>query len=324
MSIFCVTGGAGFIGSNLVEALVRRGERVRVVDNLSTGRMENLKPCLDQIEFFEADIADAGEMRKIFSGVEVIFHEAAIPSVQRSILEPERSCQANVTGTLEVLVAARDAKVRRVVLAASSSVYGETPTLPKMESMAPQPISLYGVTKLASELFAQMFTKFYGLETIALRYFNVFGPRQDPTSEYSGVLSRFITALLHDDQPVIYGDGEQSRDFTYVDNIVHANLLAANSMKGVGQVINVATGHRYSLNETLLALGEIFSRSVTARHEAPRPGDIRHSQADITRAQNFLGYEPKVDFKTGLRHTVEWYRNQLPSLDAKTVRHSPR
>ena len=317
MATFCVTGGAGFIGSNLVEGLVARGDRVRVVDNLSTGHIENLEPMSAKIEFINADISDTALMREVFSGVDVVFHEAAIPSVQKSILDPQRSNQANITGTLSVLVAARDAKVRRVIYAGSSSVYGDTPTLPKAESMPPHPISPYGIMKWVGELYAHQFTKLYGLETITLRYFNVFGPRQDPTSEYSGVLSKFITSMLRSEQPVIYGDGEQSRDFTFVQNVVQANFLAANTSKGIGEVLNVAVGCRYSLNETLKILNRIFSSRVTARYEAPRAGDIKHSQADITRARACLEYEPKFDFETGLRHTVDWYRAKVPSLPLK-------
>jgi nucleoside-diphosphate-sugar epimerase len=317
MAMFCVTGGAGFIGSNLVEALVARGDRVRVVDNLSTGRIENLESLVARIEFINADICDTDLMRQVFSGVDVVFHEAAIPSVQKSILDPLRSNRANITGTLSVLVAARDAKVRRFIYAGSSSVYGDTPTLPKAENMAPHPISPYGIMKWVAELYAQQFTKLYGLETITLRYFNVFGPRQDPTSEYSGVLSKFITQLLRNEKPVIYGDGEQSRDFTFVQNVVHANLLAAETSKGIGEVMNVAVGCRFSLNETLKILNRIFSSDVVARYEGPRAGDIKHSQADIARAMTLLGYEPKFDFESGLRHTVEWYRAKALTLPVK-------
>jgi UDP-N-acetylglucosamine/UDP-N-acetyl-alpha-D-glucosaminouronate 4-epimerase len=317
MATFCVTGGAGFIGSNLVEALVVRGDRVRTVDNLSTGHLENLEPMSAKVEFINADISDTVRMREVFSGVDVVFHEAAIPSVQKSILDPQRSNQANIAGTLSVLVAARDARVRRVIYAGSSSVYGDSPTLPKIETMTPHPISPYGVMKWVGELYAQQFTKIYGLETLSLRYFNVFGPRQDPTSEYSGVLAKFITAMLRNEQPVIYGDGEQSRDFTFVQNVVHANLRAAETSKGIGEVVNVAVGGRYSLNETLKILNRIFSSQVTVRYEAPRTGDIKHSQADITRARALLGYEPQFDFETGLRRTVEWYRAKAPYMPVK-------
>jgi nucleoside-diphosphate-sugar epimerase len=317
MATFCVTGGAGFIGSNLVEALVARGDRVRVVDNLSTGHIENLEPVAAKIELINADICDTTRMRQVFSGVDVVFHEAAIPSVQKSILDPLRSNQANITGTLSVLVAARDAKVRRVIYAGSSSVYGDTPTLPKAESMPPHPISPYGIMKWVAELYANQFTKLYGLETITLRYFNVFGPRQDPSSEYSGVLSKFITAMLRHEQPVIFGDGEQSRDFTFVQNVIDANLLAANTSKGIGEVINVAVGCRYSLNETLKILNRIFASDIVARYDAPRGGDIKHSQADITRARALLGYEPKFDFEAGLRRTVEWYRAKARTMSVK-------
>lgn len=311
MSTFCVTGGAGFIGSNIVEALVAQGDAVRVADNLSTGRAENLEVFTSKIEFIEADICDTRRLREIFSGVDVVFHEAAIPSVQKSILDPEQSNHSNISGTLAVLVAARDAQVKRVVLASSSSVYGEAPALPKAESMPAHPISPYGVMKYVGELYTQLFTKLYGLETIALRYFNVFGPRQDPTSEYSGVLSKFITLLLQEKQPVIYGDGEQSRDFTFIENVVAANLLAAQATQGIGEVINVAVGRRYSLNQALEVLNRILSSHVQPRYEAPRAGDIRHSLADITRARTLLGYEPQVDFETGLRRTVEWYRRTM-------------
>lgn len=313
MSVVCVTGGAGFIGSNLVEALVERGDRVRVVDNLATGRIENLELVADRIEFINADICETARMREILSGVDVVFHEAAIPSVQKSILDPYHSNHANISGTLSVLIAARDAKVRRVIYAGSSSVYGDTPTLPKTETMTPRPISPYGVMKWVGEMYAQQFTKHYGLETISLRYFNVFGPRQDPTSEYSGVLSKFITAMLRNAQPVIFGDGEQSRDFTFVQNVVDANLLAAQTSRGVGEVMNLAVGGRYSLNEALKVLNRIFSSQVQARYEPNRSGDIKHSQADITRARELLGYEPKIDFEKGLRLTVEWYRGKVRS-----------
>jgi len=317
MSVVCVTGGAGFIGSNLVEALVERGDRVRVVDNLATGHIENLELVADRIEFINADICETARMREILSGVDVVFHEAAIPSVQRSILDPYHSHHANTTGTLSVLVAARDAKVRRVIYAGSSSVYGDTPTLPKTETMTPHPISPYGVMKWVGEMYAQQFTKHYGLETISLRYFNVFGPRQDSRSEYSGVLSKFITAMLQKTEPVIYGDGEQSRDFTFVQNVVDANLLAAQTPQGVGEVMNLAVGGRYSLNEALKVLNRIFSSQVQARYELPRSGDIKHSQADIARAREMLGYEPKIDFEKGLRHTVEWYRGKVQARAVK-------
>lgn len=319
MATYCVTGGAGFIGSNLAEALMTRGDRVRVVDDFSTGRKENLESFSSKVELLKADVCDTALMREVFSGVDVVFHEAAIPSVQKSVLHPQRSNEANITGTLSVLVAARDAKVRRVLFAGSSSVYGDTPTLPKTESMAPRPISPYGVMKYVGEMYMQLFTQLYGLETIVLRYFNVFGPRQDPSSEYSGVLSKFITAMLGGTQPVIYGDGEQSRDFTFVQNVVDANLLAGESTQGVGEVINVAVGQRHSLNDILGMLKRILSTQVGARHEAPRPGDIQHSQADITRARSALKYEPKVDFETGLRQTVEWYRSEMIKAGVKVV-----
>lgn len=290
---------------------MRRGDRVRAVDNLATGRMENLRDFSSKIEFVNADICDTHRMREVFSGVDVVFHEAAVPSVQKSVLDPLTSNRANIDGTLSVLVAARDAKVHRVIYAASSSVYGDTPTLPKTESMTPKPISPYGVMKLVGEQYMQLFHKLYGLETICLRYFNVFGPRQDPSSEYSGVLSKFITAMLQKTPPVIYGDGEQSRDFTFIQNVVHANLLAAESSQGVGEVVNVAVGQRYTLNETMEILNRIFSSQIQAQYGPARRGDIKHSLADIHRARAAFGYEPQVDFETGLRRTVEWYRTQV-------------
>ncbi|MDD5542305.1 MAG: SDR family oxidoreductase [Acidobacteriia bacterium] len=308
MKTFCVTGGAGFIGSNLVASLVEQGHRVRVVDDLSTGYKENLSALAGSIDFHPIDICETEPLREIFSGVDVVFHEAAIPSVQKSILNPQRSNHANIDGTLSVLVAARDVKVRRVVLAMSSSVYGENPTLPKNESMPPRPISPYGVMKMVGEWYAQLFTRLYGLETLALRYFNVFGPHQDPTSEYSGVLSKFITAMLEGRPPVIFGDGEQSRDFTFVDNVVSANLLAAEATRGIGEVMNIGTGRRFSLKEVVRLLNRIVGTSIQPRYDPPRLGDIQHSLADIGRAREWLGYTPQVDFETGLQRTVEWFR----------------
>src|SRR5580692_3036581 len=312
MALYLVTGIAGFIGSSLAHALLSRGEQVRGVDNFATGNRENLKEILDRIDFREADILDLDAMRKSCAGVDFVLHQAAIPSVPKSVLDPLGSNRANVDGTVNVLVAARDAKVKRVVYAASSSAYGDTPTLPKHEGMKPDPISPYAVAKLASEQYMISFYRCYQLETVALRYFNIFGPRQDPSSPYSGVLAKFITIMLRGEQPAIYGDGEQSRDFTYIDNAVEANLLAcqAPAAKAAGQVFNVATGRRVSLNETFKLLQPLTSYSGQPKYEAERGGDIKHSLADISKAEAALGYKPKVDFEEGLRRTVEWYRGK--------------
>lgn len=308
MALYLVTGGAGFIGSNLVDELVRRGESVRVLDNLSTGRAENLAAVRDRISWCQADIRNLEEIRPHFDGVDYVIHEAALPSVERSIADPLTTNAVNLSGTLNVLVAARDARVKRVVFAASSSAYGDNPTLPRLESHEPRPLSPYAVTKLVGEYYAQMFSRIYGLETVALRYFNIFGPRQDPDSPYTGVLAIFINAYLRGKTPVIFGDGEQSRDFTYVDNAVHATLRACTAREAVGKVINVGTGERYTLNQTIALLNRIFGRQVTPHYDSPRRGDVCHSQADIALARQALGYEPTVGFEEGLRRTVEWYR----------------
>jgi UDP-glucose 4-epimerase len=310
MALYLITGIGGFIGSSLARAILARGEQVRGVDNFSTGNRKNIAELLDRIDFREADILDLDAMHKACAGVDYVLHQAAIPSVPKSVLDPLASNRANLDGTVNVLVAARDAKVKRVVFAASSSVYGETPTLPKRESMTPDPISPYAVAKLASEHYLISFYRCYQLETVALRYFNIFGPRQDPSSPYSGVLAKFITIMLRGEQPAIYGDGEQSRDFTYIDNAVEANLLAckAPAAQAAGQVFNVATGRRVSLNETFKLLQPLTSYSGQPKYEAERGGDIKHSLADISKAEAALGYKPKVDFEEGLRRTVEWYR----------------
>ncbi|HET7893136.1 MAG TPA: SDR family oxidoreductase [Candidatus Sulfotelmatobacter sp.] len=310
MSLYLITGIGGFIGSSLARALLSRGEQVRGVDNFSTGNRENIKEIQDGIDFREADIIDLEAMRKACEGVDFVLHQAAIPSVPKSVLDPLGSNRANIDGTVNVLVAARDAKVKRVVYAASSSAYGDTPTLPKHEGMKPDPISPYAVAKLASEQYMISFYRCYQLETVALRYFNIFGPRQDPTSPYSGVLAKFITMMLRGEQPAIYGDGEQSRDFTYIDNAVEANLLAckAPAAKAAGQVFNVATGRRVTLNETFQLLQGMTSYRGKPKYGEERAGDIKHSLADISKAEGGLGYKPKVDFEEGLRRTVEWYR----------------
>lgn len=306
--LYLVTGGAGFIGSHIAEALLRRGDRVRILDNLMTGKRENLAHIASEIEFIEGDIRDLETTRRAMEDVSVVFHEAAIPSVPRSVKEPLLNHEANVNGTFNVLLAARDAAVRRVVFAASSSAYGETEVLPKQEEMLPSPLSPYAVAKLVGEFYCQVFTRAYGLETVCLRYFNVFGPRQDPSSPYSGVISKFITALLNGETPVIYGDGEQSRDFTYVDNVVAANLSAAGAPEAPGQVMNLGLCERTTLNQLLGELQRIIGTNLPVQYEEPRTGDIRHSLADITRAEQLLGYRPVVGLAEGLRRTVEWYR----------------
>src|ERR1700722_2632251 len=312
MAKYLITGAAGFIGSSLVRALLERGEEVRGIDNFATGRRENLTEVLNRIDFREADILDLDAMHKACAGVDSVLHQAAIPSVPKSVLDPLASNRANIDGTVNVLVAARDAKVKRVIYAASSSAYGDTPTLPQPEAMTPDPISPYAVAKLASERYMISFYRCYGLETVCLRYFNVFGPRQDPSSPYSGVLARFITLMLRGEQPTIFGDGEQSRDFTYIDNVVEANLLACATPAAecAGEVFNIATGRRITLNETFKALQSLTSYSGQPKYDPERSGDIKHSLADVSKAQAALGYNPKVDFEEGLRKTVDWYRGR--------------
>jgi UDP-glucose 4-epimerase len=313
MALYLITGVAGFIGSSLARALLAQGDKVRGVDNFATGKRENLEQIRNQIDFREADILDLPAMQVACQGVDYVLHQAAIPSVPKSVLDPLGSNRANVDGTVNVLVAARDAKVKRVVYAASSSAYGDTPTLPKQEDMKPNPISPYAVAKLASEYYMISFFRCYGLETVCLRYFNIFGPRQDPTSPYSGVLAKFITQMLRGEQPTILGDGEQSRDFTYIDNAVSGNLLAcrAPSEKAAGRVFNVATGRRANLKETFAALKEIIGYRGDVKFGPERAGDVKHSLADITRAQEALGYKPLVHFEEGLRQTVAWYRAEM-------------
>jgi UDP-glucose 4-epimerase len=302
-----VTGGAGFIGSNTVDELVRRGHSVVVLDDLSSGKEENLAEVRNKITLIKGSITDIEVVRKAMHEAEYVLHLAARTSVPKSVKDPIETNRINIDGTLNVLVAARDAKVKRVVFAASSSAYGETPTLPKIETMEPQPISPYGVTKYVGELYAQNFGRCYGLENVSLRYFNIFGPRQDPGSPYSGVLAKFCSAFLEDAQPVIFGDGEQTRDFTYVDNAVQANLLACEAPNISGKVFNVGVGRRFSLNQTVALLNKISGKNLEAKYEPARDGDIRDSQADISRAREFLSYAPAVEFEEGLRRTFDWY-----------------
>lgn len=308
MTQYLVTGGAGFIGSHIVEELVQRGERVRVLDNFSTGKRENLAPLLEHIELVEGNLCDLPTVRRAVEGVDCILHQGALPSVPRSVADPLASNAANVTGTLHVLVAARDADVRRVVYASSSSLYGDSPTLPKEPDMPTQPKSPYAVAKLAGEGYCRAFTEVYGLETVSLRYFNVFGPRQDPASQYSAVIPLFITSLLRGESPIVHGDGLQSRDFTYVSNVVHANLLAVSAPGVAGRVFNVACGQRHTLLDMIAILNDILGTQIAPIHTDPRPGDVRHSLADITATQEMLGYRVEVDFREGLRRTVDWYR----------------
>jgi nucleoside-diphosphate-sugar epimerase len=318
MAKYFITGAAGFIGSSLVRALLERGDEVRGVDNFATGRRENLTEVLGRMDFREADILDLNAMRSACSGIDYVLHEAAIPSVPKSVIDPMGSNRANVDGTVNLLVAARDAKVKRVIYAASSSAYGDTPTLPKHEAMTPNPISPYAVAKLASELYMISFFRCYGLETVCLRYFNIFGPRQDPSSPYSGVLAKFSQQMLRGEQPTIFGDGETSRDFTYIDNAVSANLLAcsAPAAECAGRVFNCATGRRITLNETFAAMKKLTGYTGTVKYEPERSGDIKHSLADITLAQKHLGYKVLVNFEDGLERTVEWYKSQAQPVDA--------
>ena len=307
---YLVTGGAGFVGSHIAAALAGAGARVRVLDDLSTGYAENLEEVGGDVEFVRGGLTEPDALERAVRGVEVVFHEAAIPSVPRSVEEPEATHRASVDGTFALLVAARRAGVRRVVYAASSSAYGDQPTMPKVEDMRPEPLSPYAAAKLVGEYYCQVWSRVYGFETVALRYFNVFGPRQDPSSQYSGVISRFISALSSGARPVIYGDGEQSRDFTYVSNVVDGNLRAAESPQAVGRVINVATGRRTTLNELLEVLKKITGRAeAEAEYREPRIGDVRHSLADITLARELLGYEPWVGLEEGLRSTLDWWKS---------------
>ncbi len=309
MPRYLVTGAAGFIGRSLAAALLARGDSVRGVDNFSTGKRHNLLG-LEAMEFLEGDLADPDLAARACNGVEIVFHEAALPSVPRSVADPLSTNVACVDATLQLLVAARAAGVRRVVYAASSSAYGDTPTLPKHEQMPPNPISPYAVAKLTGEYYMRSFARVYGLETVCLRYFNVFGPHQDPTSQYSGVLAVFCRRMLAGQVPVIHGDGEQSRDFTFIQNTVEGNLLAAHADAVSGQVMNLATGHRITLNQVVALLRELTGYDGPVQHAEPRSGDIRHSLADISLAQQRLGYQPSVDFREGLRRTVQWYRTQ--------------
>ena len=308
-----VTGGGGFIGSHLAEALLKKGHEVRVLDDFSTGKRENLifennYPSLDIVE---GDIRELALCQKVMEGTDYVFHQAALPSVQRSVEDPLGSNAVNVGGTLNILLAARDAKVKRVMYASSSSIYGDTPTLPKREDMSLMPLSPYALQKYAGEQYCRLFSQLYGLETVSLRYFNVFGPRQDPNSVYSAVIPRFIEALLHRRSPIVYGDGEQSRDFTYIDNVVQANVLAMSAPRLQGEGVNIACGQRISLNQLLAILKKLIQSERPVVYEEARPGDVQHSLADISKAKDSLKYAPVVDIETGLRRTVEFFGRQV-------------
>jgi nucleoside-diphosphate-sugar epimerase len=313
MATYLITGVAGFIGSALARAVLAQGDQVRGIDNFSTGKHENLAEILDRIDFRQVDLLDEAALDDACEDVDFIFHEAAVPSVLKSVIDPVSSNLANVDGTLNLLIAARDARVKRVIYAASSSAYGDTPTLPKREDMTPSPISPYAVAKLAGEHYMISFFRCYGLETVCLRYFNIFGPRQDPSSQYSGVLAKFALQMLKGEQPTIFGDGTQSRDFTYIDNAVSANLLACKAPAAdvAGKVFNCATGKRADLNQTLQILKKLTGYKGEVRYEAERDGDIKHSLADLSQIEKYLGYKPQIEFEEGLRRTVEWYKQSL-------------
>ena len=312
MATYVVTGGAGFIGSHIAEELVRRAQSVRIVDNFFSGKEENIAAFRSNVELVRHDVAEAKGLKEIFGGADYVIHQAAIPSVPRSVEDPVTSNRANVDGTLNVLVAARDAGVKRVVYASSSSIYGDTPTLPKREDMPPSPLSPYGAQKLFAEMYCQLFTRVYGLETVSLRYFNVFGPRQDASSQYSGVFAKFIPAILQNRVPTIYGDGLQSRDFTYVANVVQANLISCTAPGVGGHVFNAACGDRITLNSIVETINKITGKAIAPQYGPTRQGDIKHSQADIEKAQRLMGYAPSVGFEEGLKNTVAWYRDNLP------------
>jgi nucleoside-diphosphate-sugar epimerase len=309
METFLVTGGAGFIGSNICRRLVAEGCFVRVVDNLLTGRRSNLDGIIDKIDFVEGDMGAEDVARSVVKDIDVVLHEGALPSVPRSVDEPALTHQHCVDATFTLLLAARDAGVKRFVYAASSSAYGDTPTLPKVETMPTSPLSPYAVGKLVGEYYCSVFSKVFGLETVSLRYFNVFGPQQDPTSQYAAAIPAFVTAILKDESPTVYGDGEQSRDFTYIDNVVEANLKAARAEKTNGEVINVACGEKITVNEIIAMINEVLGKDIKPTYAPVRPGDVKHSLADITAARELIGFEPVILFREGLRKAIDWYRD---------------
>ena len=308
---YLITGGAGFIGSNIAEHLVKKGRSVRILDNFLTGKRENLRSFAKSAEIIEGDLRDIDQVRRAVEGVRYVIHVAALPSVPRSVEEPQLAHDININGTLNLLLAARDARCQRVVFSSSSSVYGDTPTLPKREDMTPAPLSPYAVHKITGEYYCRIFWQLYGLETVSLRYFNVFGPRQDPQSQYAAVIPRFITAILADKLPTIFGDGKQTRDFSHVENIIAANLAACEAGKeALGESFNIACGGRISLLDLIATINKIAGKSIAPVHEPPRAGDIRDSQADIAKAGTLLGWEPRVDFQEGIEKAVTWYRQE--------------
>lgn len=311
MATYLVTGGAGFIGSNLVEELIRRDEKVRVIDNFFTGKKENIEEFIPKIELVQGDIRNLDGVREAVDGVDFVLHEAALTSVVRSIEHPLATTETNIDGTLNVLVAARDAKVRRVIYASSSSIYGNSPALLKREDMIASPLSPYAVSKLSGEYYCQVFYRIYGLETVILRYFNVFGPRQNLVSQYAAVIPRFIKAMFNRKSPTIYGDGEQSRDFTFVENVVEANILACREEKITGEIFNIGGGRSTTINQLAELISRLLDKSIEPIYTDPRPGDVRHSLADITKARRLLSYQPRINLKEGLKRTLKWYRECL-------------
>lgn len=311
MTKFLVTGGAGFIGSNICKELVSQGCFVRVVDNLLTGKKSNLASIIDKVDFIQADMGDAEVAQSAMKDIDVVLHQGALPSVPRSVDDPAATHRHCVNATFTLLLAARDAGVKRFVFAASSSAYGDTPTLPKVETMMPMPLSPYAAAKLVGEYYCSVFYKVFGLETISLRYFNVFGPNQDPASQYAAAIPAFVTAILKDKPPTVYGDGEQSRDFTYIDNVVEANLLAARAKQTKGEVINIACGEAITVNEIIALINELLGKNIKPIYTDPRPGDVKHSLADITLAEKLIGYKTKIPFKQGLQLAINWYRENL-------------
>lgn len=308
--MYLITGGAGFIGSHIAERLVKEGKKVRIFDNFSTGKLENLENCIGKLEIIEGDLRDINQVKSALKGVDYILHQGALPSVPLSIEKPVDSNSCNITGTLNLLVCAKEANIKRCVVASSSSVYGESKILPKVETMPPSPLSPYALQKFVTEKYALLFYDLYGLETVALRYFNVFGPRQNPKSQYAAVIPKFISMILNGERPIIYGDGLQTRDFTYIENVVEANLLALYSEKGVGYALNIASGKQTSLNELVEKLSIIAGYKIEPIYEKERKGDIKHSYADISNAKKLINYSPKVDLEQGLKITYEWFKQR--------------
>jgi len=307
MDHYLITGGAGFIGSNLVEELLKQGEKVRVLDNFSTGRRDNLKPFINDIEIIEGDIRSLSTVYRAVDGVDFVLHQAALPSVQRSVEDPITTNEVNITGTLNVLIASKDRNVKRVVFASSSSIYGNNNVLPKREDMKPDPLSPYAASKLTGEKYCKIFSEVYGLSTIGLRYFNVFGPRQDPSSQYSAVIPKFIYLMKNNKVPTIFGDGEQSRDFTFIKNVVHANLLACQNSDLKHEIFNCACQEQTSVNQLVEHLNEILGTEIQPNYDKPRSGEVKHSLADISKARNLLNYDSAINFKEGLKKTVDWF-----------------